>query len=246
MRDYLVFRVYGTLAAWGHVAVGEERPSLTHPTKSAVIGLLAGALGYRRDREERHQALIQDLGLAVLVDSMGILLTDYHTTQTVKAAGGRRYFTRREELEADPKQIVTILSSRQYRMEALYAVCVWLKRHPADHDLARLAQALDEPIFAPCLGRKSCPPGLPFEPRLVMAESLVAAFQGAFFQGDGFLDGLPRTQSPELYWEHGVEAGAEPDQVFFRLDEPLSRRRWQFGQRAEYHAGLPAGLKGED
>jgi CRISPR system Cascade subunit CasD len=38
MRDYLLFRLYGPLAAWGDIAVGEYRPSFAHPSKSAIIG----------------------------------------------------------------------------------------------------------------------------------------------------------------------------------------------------------------
>ncbi len=63
MRDFLVFRLYGPLASWGDIAVGEQRPTTPHPSKSAVLGLIAAALGVRRDEEERQQALAEGYGM---------------------------------------------------------------------------------------------------------------------------------------------------------------------------------------
>ena len=65
MTDYLLFRLYGAMAAWGDIAVGEQRPSTPHPSKSALLGLLAAALGIRRHEDERHQALADGYGFAV-------------------------------------------------------------------------------------------------------------------------------------------------------------------------------------
>ena len=49
MADFLVFQLYGALASWGDIAVGEYRPSQGHPSKSAITGLLAAALGIERE-----------------------------------------------------------------------------------------------------------------------------------------------------------------------------------------------------
>ena len=40
MSDFLVFQLYGPLCSWGGVAVGQERPTETHPTKSAIVGII--------------------------------------------------------------------------------------------------------------------------------------------------------------------------------------------------------------
>ena len=48
IRDYLVFRLYGPMCSWGDIAVGEVRPSTVHPSKSAILGLIAAALGVKR------------------------------------------------------------------------------------------------------------------------------------------------------------------------------------------------------
>ena len=45
MTDYLLLRLYGPLASWGEIAVGESRHSAVQPSRSALLGLLGAALG---------------------------------------------------------------------------------------------------------------------------------------------------------------------------------------------------------
>ena len=54
--ECLLFRLYGPLASWGEIAVGESRHTAVYPSKSALLGLLAASLGIRRDEEERQMA----------------------------------------------------------------------------------------------------------------------------------------------------------------------------------------------
>ena len=49
--DILVFRLYGPMASWGEIAVGENRHTANYPSKSALLGLLGAALGIERDDE---------------------------------------------------------------------------------------------------------------------------------------------------------------------------------------------------
>ena len=123
MRDYLVFRLYGPMAAWGEIAVGEHRPSFAHPSKSAIIGLLAAALGIRRDEEDRQKSLADSFLYAVRTDAIGSLLRDYHTTESPR---GQSFTTRRREMLAVQEQKRsgkkfegTILSTRDYRCDAV-------------------------------------------------------------------------------------------------------------------------------
>ena len=63
--EFLVLRLYGPLAAWGDIACGEVRPTLIHPTKSAILGLLGAALGVRRSDEEIISRMTKSYGFAV-------------------------------------------------------------------------------------------------------------------------------------------------------------------------------------
>ncbi len=229
--DYLLFQLYGPLAAWGDIAVGEYRPSYIHPTKSAILGLLAAALGIRRDQDEEHQKLAKGYGYAVRVDVVGHLLRDFHTTQKPHLTRKNVYHTRRDELQA-PK-LDTILSTRDYRCDALYTVCLW-QHDSAPFSLLQLKQALQFPKLTLYLGRKSCPLALPVQAQICPANTLKEAFTQAKFY-DCELKALPRTQLISFYWDETESAGMLPLKTVPRYDIPLSRTRWQFAARDEYY-----------
>jgi len=231
---YLVFRLYGPMSSWGDIAVGETRPSFAHPTKSAILGLVAGAIGFRRDEEEKHRLLAEGIGFAVQVESMGRSLSDYHTTQV--PSGKERYCMRRQELSGEKSKLNTILSTRDYRTDGLYIIVLW-QRKQGEWDVAQIKAKLEQPEFVLYLGRKSCPVALPFEAQIVNAVSLVDAI------GKGkFLDiqsvGFKAAGQKMLYWDEDAVAGIEQQHIFERRDLPLSRDRWQFDTRKEQHATL--------
>ncbi|HIJ95860.1 MAG TPA: type I-E CRISPR-associated protein Cas5/CasD [Desulfuromonadales bacterium] len=233
MADYLVFQLYGPMAAWGDIAVGEYRPSFAHPSKSAIIGLLAAALGIRRDEEERQNTLVAACYFAVRVDSMGALLRDYHTIQVPSsgtATKPKKFHTRKAEL-AD-SNLNTILSSRDYRCDAVYTVAVTL-RDNAFFSVEKIAGALRKPVFTLYLGRKSCPLAFPLAPQVVSAETVKDAMCTALVPDE--LKSLILEKSYLAYWE-GEHGGYAREQVITRRDEPLSRKRWQFSDRKENFA----------
>lgn len=228
MQDYLVFTLYGPLAAWGDIAVGEYRPSFSHPSKSAIIGLLAAALGIRRDEEERQQTLAASISFAVRVDSMGVLLRDYHTTQVPPAKKGVTHYTRRSELATGG--LNTILSSRDYRCDAVYTVAITVAGD-SPYPVQALAAALQKPAYTLYLGRKSCPLAMPLHPQIVKAATLREAFE-KITPTDELSEILPK--GPVMvYWENDAASGLEQQQVIVRRDAPRSRKRWQFSERRE-------------
>lgn len=239
-----MFRLYGPLAAWGTIAVGQERPSDAHPGKSAILGLLAAAMGVRREEEKAHQEIAMAYGFAVRVDAPGVLLRDYHTVQVPPERRKVAHYTRRDELRAG--DLNTILSSREYRCDALYTVALWVKRdHKPPFTLDTLAEGLKHPQFILYLGRKSCPLALPVQALVIEATDLEAAFTGAYFKDVADLTGLWPEERIDLlrtwlYWETDAKAGRlKPLQTLTRRDQPLSRRRWQFTERSEHQSGSP-------
>lgn len=233
MNEYLLFRLYGPLASWGETAVGEVRPTAAWPGRSAIIGLLAAALGIRRDEEGRQRELAFAVGLAIRIESSGELLRDYHTVQVPPERRGAVYRTRRDELCADT--VNTLLSQRDYRIDALYTIALWRKEENSAPTLAALAEALCRPHFALYLGRKACPPALPLAPHIVPAADLREAFEWAAFPQDPLLAALPKSEERIFVWEASETPGMEALHVSPRRDEPTSRRRWQFGERNEYY-----------
>lgn len=177
--DYLVMRLYAPLSSWGTLAVGEDRPTVNYPTRSAVLGLLGAALGIKRSETQKLKDLADSIGMASKTYSEGTILRDYHTIQTPTASKGVKFFTRKQELQS-PK-VETILSSRDYREDGLWVVAVWMKpatnRNDFEYkfDLAQLQQALKYPTFTLYIGRKSCPLSLPLSPQLITADNLKLA-----------------------------------------------------------------------
>ena len=77
----LLLRLAAPLQSWGEDSKFETRRTRREPTKSGVIGLLAAALGRRRDEPLDD---LRVLRFAVRVDQEGELLRDLHTTQNTK------------------------------------------------------------------------------------------------------------------------------------------------------------------
>ncbi|MCY4377532.1 MAG: type I-E CRISPR-associated protein Cas5/CasD, partial [Spirochaetaceae bacterium] len=109
----LLFTLYAPMASFGEVAVGERRMSWARPGRSAVLGLVAAALGNKRADEAAHRKLEDALHYAVRTDAPGRPLIDYHTAQTPRARRGRTFATRREELRSE--NLHTVLSTREWR-----------------------------------------------------------------------------------------------------------------------------------
>lgn len=236
--DFLAFRLYAPMASWGDVAVGEHRPSQNYPGRSAVLGLLGAALGIRRDEEARLGALSAAFGVAVAVYGSGALLRDYHTTQVPSASAMKKrpHRTRTDELAFPKAELNTILSTRDYRTDALSVVLVWAKATPPV-SLDALREALLRPHYVLYLGRKSCPPAMPLQPRCIQADSLLTALDLAKFGPIDGLRGLDRLQ--RLAWEGEQWDRDVPGATVFsapRKDDPVSRARWQFADRTEYVA----------
>ncbi|WP_041070580.1 type I-E CRISPR-associated protein Cas5/CasD [Thiolapillus brandeum] len=228
MDDYLVFQLYAPLAAWGGQAVGQERPTNDHPGRSALLGLLAAALGLKREQEQAHAQLRDACRFGIKLFSPGLMLRDFHTIQVPPGARKQQHLkTRRDELR-EPK-LGTMLSFRSYRQDALCLVAALSS--DADYGVERLADALLEPVFPLYLGRKSCPPAAPLDPEVIAAPDLRSALDSYCIAP--VLARL-QTGTPRYYWEAGMNTGMRHDYRAPRHDQPLSRRRWQFAPRDEY------------
>lgn len=255
MRSFLLFRLYGPLASWGEIAVGEVRPSALQPTRSALLGLLGAALGLRRGDDAALSALGATLRFAVLVERAGVPARDYHTIQVAAPQRGRTPLTRADQLRERRHDLGTILSYRDYRCDALYDVAAWHEGDgPPAFSLERLAAALERPVFTLYLGRKSCPLALPLGARVVEAGNVLAALEthpapSWKVPGDRYkpfperLPGAPLG----LFWEGDPGLGAAAAQSStVRRDDPVSSARRIFQTRTESFQSLDRHAPPED
>lgn len=234
MQAHLVFQLYGPMQAWGAVAVGEVRPVVDHPTRSGILGLLAACLGLRRDQESRLHQLRAGVGVTIRVDAPGRRMIDYHTIQTPRILKRRTFFTRRDELggKLDVHETPdTILSRREYLADALFSACVWHRDNVDPPVLDQLHEALRKPRLTPYLGRKSCPPGIPFAPKLVHATDPLQALE-QYHPAPGLAVLHDSAQDAAIFTDL-FETTARLGHVAAVRDEPLHFGRRQFSTRKE-------------
>jgi len=243
MPQVILFTLWAPLAAMGDVAVGERRAGFDRPARSAVLGLVAAALGIERADEAGQDALQAGYSLALRVLAPGRLLHDYHTVQAPPARRGKRWPTRAAAL-AEPR-LETLLSRRDYRADPAVTVAL-VARASAVPAPQQIADALRRPRFVPYFGRKACPLGLPLAPLVLEAAALTEAY-GAY---DGQADAVERdllsclgvsTDQATLYGDVDllgpapdlIRPGFEVLRIERRRDRIASRRRWQFDLRDE-------------
>lgn len=230
MPDYLVFQLYGPMSAWGDIAVGETRRSMLHPSKSAVLGLLAAALGIDREDESTLSAMAAAYGFAVKVLSSGSLMVDYHTVQVPPQKRKEIFRTRKDELAAS--KLGTLLSSREYRCDAAYLSALWVAQDPAPFSLVELMEAVGSPKFVLYLGRKSCPLAIPLSPEVREFKTLKKALDSRkSFEQE--IARIIHSRTCFYCWDDTPNSGLEADQKIERWDIPRNRSRWQFGPRIE-------------
>jgi len=247
---YLLFQCYAPLVSWGTIAIGGERLTFRHPKKSTVIGLIAAALGIKREEEEKNMELTQSIGFAAKVLSSGTILNDFHTVQIPKPNKNIFFNTRKEELEYNKLKIKTVLSNREYLCDALSIVAIWLKDD--NFKISSLRKALRYPVFSLYIGRKSCTPALPLNPLVFERDTLKKALDSykinfplyINFNSDNIIKkrigNFHRSVLEEniisYYWEKCDHSGLTAMQKNIRYDVPTSRKRWQFTYRYEYLA----------
>ena len=235
---FLLLTYYAPMGAMGEIAPGERRMAFSRPARSAIMGLLAAALGFERD-DAGHDHLDRGLGYAVRTDIPGRPFTDYHTAQTPQHKRGQTYRTRRDELAAE--SLNTVLSVREWRTDALYTIALW-ERPGAVIGVEAIGAALLKPRFVLYAGRKAGPLGLPLAPRLVEAHSLLAAFASDLLPPERrqIIDEIAqRVRGPtspaagEIAFDLDGDVVPQPKRIEVRRDGIAARARFHFQERTE-------------
>lgn len=150
----LLITLQGPLQSWGGPDGYQRRGTMPRPTKSGVIGMLAGMLGRPRDTDNTDLARMR---MGVRVDKPGRILDDLQTM-------GRKP-------HGDHKPLP--LQDKTYLMDARFTVGL------ETNDVAlldRLMDAIARPTHPPYLGRRSCPPAGPI-PASIHPDALEAALE---------------------------------------------------------------------
>ena len=144
----LLLRLAAPLQAWGVESKYEIRQSAKEPSRSGVIGMIACAMGIRRD-DARGLERLNQLRFGVRVDREGKLLKDYHIAKQYKKLPDD-YIAQKSD---DTYQTI-----RYYLSDAVFLAAV---ESTDDTLISEIDEAIRHPVFPLYLGRKSCPPTLP-------------------------------------------------------------------------------------
>lgn len=126
----LTIRLTAPLQSYGDEATFERRTTGDYPSKSAVIGMIAAALGY--SREDSRISKLNDLKFAVRVDQAGRTLTDFHTVEW--------------------KKNVRKITYRDYLQDAVFVVAIGSNN---DKQIEEIHTALRRPRYQLFLGRRA-------------------------------------------------------------------------------------------
>ena len=124
------------MQSWGSGSMFDTRETDDYPTKSGVIGMIASALGRKRDESLKD---LTELRYGIRIDDKGERITDFQIT------------------DMGPK-LKANLSFRSYLCDALFLA--GLETENLDR-LKEIEKALSNPAFPLYLGRRSCPVTLP-------------------------------------------------------------------------------------
>lgn len=209
----ILLKFAGPLQSWGTDSNFETRHTDTHPSKSAVIGLLAASLGLRRDNQDICR--LNELSYAVRVDQEGTLIRDYHTAHQYKPNG-------------DLKR--TYVTNRYYISDAVFVAAV---SHEDSAWIESIAQALKSSYFQPFLGRRSIP---------LTADFYMGIFDGGIidvlskypWQASKWYQNRSREKISSLFIYADGHLGAK-DRYFIRKDKVVSfsQQERKFGFRTE-------------
>ncbi|TPF85701.1 hypothetical protein BW13_09145 [Bifidobacterium sp. UTCIF-37] len=220
----LLMRLAAPMQSWGSSSRFTRRETETCPTKSGVIGMVAAALGIKRD-----ESLERFMGLrfGVRIDQPGTLMSDF---QTARMDNGD----------------MLPLSRRYYLQDAVFLAAL---ESTDRKELESYRQALAAPYYQLFLGRRSCPPDGPIQTWLTdegLEDSLRHApwraserYQRSVLRRGGL--GNPRMLS--IVVEPTVEEGAVNGFVDELRDQPVSfdprRRDWTLRRYMRLDSGIP-------
>jgi CRISPR system Cascade subunit CasD len=185
MREYLLVRLEAPLQAWGDVTYDTVRPTRAFPSRSALAGLFASALGWTYRDGARTTALQDALRYAVRADRPGTPITDYQTAELATTTSGwtrwgieRREIgnvTRMVQVRGRPQRAsATQILRKVYLADASFLAAVSID-DGAPLDLDALEAALRRPARPLFLGRRACLPARPLLEGRVAAASPHAA-----------------------------------------------------------------------
>lgn len=158
---FLKVNLFGPMQSWGGHTYENYRPTYGFPTRSAVTGLFAAALGIDRtdvrgteDVDRSFRYAVREMRKTTKREGGGNFplplrkMVDYHTVRNVRTT--------------TPGKVKNEITRREYLLDAGFVLMAASSGPEAPYSLDDLGNALRAPVFTLFLGRKACPPTVPF------------------------------------------------------------------------------------
>jgi len=221
MKQYLAFDLRAPMMSFGGVATANMRTTESAPTKSAVLGLLACALGIPRHQRAMHHALANNTKMVTLAYRVGQTTPsyqrDFHTVKWVEGPNKSAPMPTTRKGAVHHPHVKTMLTERDYLID--HAFTVILEVGEALH-IEDLCQALRKPHWPVYIGRKSCTPSSPLNPRILEATDALSALREAHLSSFPLLAEQGVACYPgEVRWDKSLALG-EVEQEHYRRDVP--------------------------
>lgn len=245
MARHLLIRLEAPLAAFGGETIDSHGVIRDFPAQSMITGLLANALGWRREDSDAHDRLQERLVMGARLESDNRRLRDYQTALLYEDDQGWTTRGRPEGRAKSPsygllpngRKALTLQRYRDYHTDLRLLLALRLEPPNETPTLDDLAAALDHPARPLFLGRKPCLPsgrlfaGWQEGGDLVtvlrdapLPESGVQILRMQWRDGEGRLDGDRLLDlCDERNWTSGVHGGWRPVRqgaIRFREETP--------------------------
>ena len=223
-------RLEGPLQSWGVTSRFAVRDTADVPSKSGVLGLACAAVWMRRGDANGRLKELAALRLGVRIDRPGERFADYHTAGAgigmMSAEGKIKYTGTTGEIE-------TWVMRKEYLADAAFLVTL-----QGDSGTVKdVAEALQNPVWPPFLGRKSCPPSAPVFAGLERFEGLIPALRSQPWRPRlGNIDAKPN--SLRVVTEADPADGPIPADAWPVEDVPISFTHRVYGTRFVQEAEL--------
>ena len=201
----IVMKFEGPLQSYGTSSHFEIRHTDPYPSKSAILGMIAAAMGIRRE-ETGQLADLDALRIAVRVDQIGHMYGDYHIAAKRKG---------KENFERDAKK--NYVTRRYYLEDAIFLVAV----EGEDGLVDQSYEALKNPYFQLFYGRRSCPVNYDFLQGIYTGSAIEQLHQLPWMAAEWY---QRRMRQEEIRLDIYADQACLPNnrQKSLRRDEPKS------------------------
>lgn len=209
-------RLTAPLQSYGNQASFNQRTSDNYPSKSAVIGIIAAAVGYRRDDARILQ--LNNLLFAVRIEQSGNMMTEFQTVEYQKSS----------------TKTARKLTYREFIQDAVFMVAIGSDN---DHEIEKIVSALKHPKFQLYLGRRSNPPAGPLMIETYDEENPLQVLEKLSWQAESWYQ--KRLRAPKFLTRIIADAELNPENNITMIKDKVG----SFNQKNRYYQYRPVIIK---